>query len=340
MKLTDKIPEISLIIPVYNVEKYLRKALESVENQTFKDLEVIVINDGSKDNSIEIIKEFADRNENFIIVDQENRGLSEARNKGISISRGNYIAFMDSDDYIEENFLEILYENAIRHDADIVCCNFNFYYPENELKVYMPLTSLPGIYTGSKALKKLILDISVHHFAWNKLYKRSLFIDKGVRFYDMYFEDIATSPRLFYYAEKVVLLGRALYNYTSRESSILGSINYKKINDFISALGTIRNFLENKKAYKKYKNHIWIYSQKAKIVCYHYILQMHAKASNFDGFIENISAASKSIDHFISDKYVPLENVHIPYLICPVEQPRKRHKIKVKKKSGISPKVK
>ena len=340
MNLVNKLPEISLIIPVYNVEKYLRKAFKSVEKQIFKDFEVIIVNDGSTDNSMEIINEFASRNKNFIVVDQENKGLSEARNKGISISKGKYIAFMDSDDYIEENFLSVLYENAVRHNADIVCCNFNFYYPENELKVYMPLTSLPGIYTGSKALKKLILDISVHHFAWNKLYKRNLFIDKDVRFYDMYFEDIATSPRLFYYADKVVLLGKALYNYTSRESSILGNINYKKINDFISSLGTIRNFLENKKAYKKYKNHIWIYSQKAKIVCYHYILQMHAKASNFDGFMENISAANKSIDHFVSDKYVPLENVHIPYLIYPVKQPAKRHKIKVKKKREISPKVK
>ena len=339
MQLGSKLPEISLIIPVYNVEKYLSKALKSVEKQTFKDFEVIIINDGSTDNSMDIINEFVGRNKNFIVIDQENRGLSEARNRGICVSRGKYIAFMDSDDYIEENFLEVLYDNAVKHDADIVCCNFNFYYPENELKVYMPLTSLPGIYTGSKALKKLILDISVHHFAWNKLYKRYLFIDKGVRFYDMYFEDIATSPRLFYYAEKVVLLGKALYNYTSRETSILGNINFKKINDFISALGTIRNFLENKNSYKKYKNHIWIYAQKAKIVCYHYVLQMHTKASNFDGFMENISAVNKSIDYFVSDSYVPLENVHIPYLVYPVKQPVRKRKIKVKKKHKITSKV-
>jgi glycosyltransferase involved in cell wall biosynthesis len=334
-ELSSKTPEISLIIPVYNVEKYLRKALGSVENQTFKDLEVIIVNDGSTDNSIKIINEFASRNKNFIVINQHNKGLSEARNKGISISKGNYIAFMDSDDYIEKNFLEVLYENAIKREADIVCCNFNFYYPENELKIYMPLIPLPGIYTGTKALKKLILDISVHHFVWNKLYKRSLFIDKGVRFYDMYFEDIATSPRLFYYAKKVVLLGKALYNYTIRESSILGNINYKKINDFVSALGTIRNFLENKNVYKKYKNHIWVYSQKTKIVCYYYISQMHTKFSNFDGFLKNISAVNKSIDYFISGKYVPLENVNIPYLICPVEQPVKKHKIKVKKKNEM-----
>ncbi|MDR1628360.1 MAG: glycosyltransferase [Oscillospiraceae bacterium] len=338
-ELNNKTPEISLIIPVYNVEKYLRKTLKSVENQTFKDFEVIIINDGSTDNSIEIINEFADRNKKFTVINQDNKGPSEARNKGISISKGNYIAFMDSDDYIEKNFLEVLYKNAIKHEADIVCCNFNFYYPENKLKIYMPLIPLPGIYTGAKALKKLILDISVHHFVWNKLYKRSLFIDKGVRFYDMYFEDIATSPRLFYYAEKVVLLGRALYNYTSRKSSILGNINYKKINDFVSALGTIRNFLENKNVYKKYKNHIWVYSQKTKIVCYYYILQMHTKFSNFDGFLKNISAVNKSIDYFISGKYVPHENIHIPNLICSVKQPVKKHQIKVKKKNGVSPKI-
>lgn len=340
MKLIKGTPDVSLIIPVYNVEKYLRKALSSVEKQTFKNLEVIIVNDGSTDNSIDIINEFVERNENFIVINQVNKGLSEARNKGINVSRGKYIAFMDSDDYIESNFLEILYQNAVKYDADIVCCNFNLYYPEKDMRVYMPINALPGIYTGSEALKKLILDISVHHFAWNKIYRRSLFTEKDIRFYSMYFEDISTMPRLFYYAEKVVILNKALYNYTKRETSILGNITNEKINDFIVALGVIRNFLENKREYNKYKNYIWIYAQKTKVVCYYYILQMHMKASNFKRFAENISCANKSIDYFVSDKYVSLENVHIPYLIYPVNEPIKKYKIKLKKKNGVSPKTK
>ena len=100
--------DISLIIPVYNVEKYLRRTLESVENQTFKNFEVIIVNDGSTDGSLEIIQEFVNKHDNFILVDQENSGVGMARNAGIRVSRGIYIAFLDSDDFLEPNYLKKL----------------------------------------------------------------------------------------------------------------------------------------------------------------------------------------------------------------------------------------
>ena len=116
--------DISLIIPVYNVEKYLRRTLESVENQTFKNFEVIIVNDGSTDGSLEIIQEFVNKHDNFILVDQENSGVGMARNAGIKVSRGIYIAFLDSDDFLEPNYLKKLYFAAIKTGSDIVCCNF------------------------------------------------------------------------------------------------------------------------------------------------------------------------------------------------------------------------
>ena len=325
-----KRPLVSLIIPVYNVEKYLRKALKSVEEQTLKDIEVIIVNDGSTDGSKAIIEEFAARNSNFVVINQQNKGLSGARNTGISVSTGDYIAFMDSDDFVTPDFLECLYTSAIENEADIVCCNYNLYYPQLDLSIYMPFTSLPGIYSNSKALKKLILDMGLHYFAWNKLCKRTLFFDNQIRFYDMYFEDVATSPRLFYYAKKVVLLGRALYNYTSRESSILSTVSLRKINDFIKSLGVIRNFLEKQKSYDKYKGHIWVYSQRAKLVSYYLILQLHMDAMNFDGFIDNIAAAKRSIDYISGDKY-RVRKSDVPELPYLVKAPIK--KVKVKKKS-------
>lgn len=334
----DVRPLVSLIIPVYNVEKYLRKALSSVENQTLKDIEVIIVNDGSTDRSPLIIEEFSERNSNFIVINQENKGLSGARNAGISISKGEYIAFMDSDDFVSPDFLQSLYQSAIENQADIVCCNYNIYYPQLDLSIYMPFTSLPGIYSNSKALKKLILDMGVHYFAWNKLCKRSLFFDNQIKFYDMYFEDVATSPRLFYYAKKVVLLGRALYNYTSRESSILNTVSLRKINDFIKSLGVIRNFLEKERSYNKYKGHVWVYSQRAKLVSYYLILQLHMDAMNFDGFLENISAAKRSIDYIAGNNYricrsdVP----ELPYL---VKAPAKKVKIRKRKKNKKSAKL-
>lgn len=331
MELMHKSPLVSLIIPVYNVRNYLFKALSSVEKQTFKNAEVIIINDGSTDGSDKIINEFSKRNKNFIVINQENRGLSAARNVGIQVSRGEYIAFMDSDDYIEPKFLETLYNAAVKNNADIVCCNFNLYFPERNLKMFMPITSFPGTFSSTRALKKLILDCGVRYFAWNKLCKREIFIENNIRFYNMYFEDIATSPRIFYYANKIVLLGKALYNYTNRKNSILNTMNVKKIIDFIRSLGVIRNFFENQGEYDKYKKRIWIYSQRLKLEIYYLILQMHSEASNMEGFIDNIAAATKSIDYFSGDEFIRCtqEVPDIPYII---KMPSKNIKTKLRKK--------
>lgn len=321
------IPLVSLIIPVYNVEDYLRKALQSVENQTFNNFEAIIVNDGSTDESLKIINEFVERNSNFHLINQKNAGLSAARNTGLIASKGEYIAFMDSDDYINPDFIKLLYNAAVKNNADIACCNFNLYYPNSNLRIYMPFTCMPGIYSNSKALKKLILDLGLHYFSWNKLCKRSLFFDNNIKFYDMYFEDIATSPRLFYHANKIVVLGKALYNYTNRETSILNSVNVRKVNDFIRSLGVIRNFFEKHNDYKKYKNRIWLYSQKVKLISYYYTLQLHLDAMNFKGFMDNILSATKSIDYFTSDKYKNY-NSDVPELPYFVKRPPKRIKIK------------
>lgn len=326
-------PAISLVMPVYNVEKYLKRALESVQNQTFKNFELIIVNDGSTDGSTRIAEFFCEKNKNFILINQENQGPSVARNTGLKICRGDYIGFMDSDDYLEPEFLEYLYNAAIENDADIVCCNFNLYYPEKKLKIYMPFTSFPGVYSKTKALRKLILDMGIHYFVWNKLSKRELFFDNNLTFDKMYFEDISTSPKLFYYADKIVLLGKALYNYTSRDTSILHSMNVVKINDFIKSLGVVRNFLENEKVYKNYNTHVWIYAQRVKLVSYYYILMLHAKAMNFKGFLENINSATKSIDYFSGNLFEPINSINVPELTHPINEPKKITKIKKIKKT-------
>lgn len=326
-------PAISLVMPVYNVEKYLKRALESVQNQTFKNFELIIVNDGSTDESTHIAESFCEQNKNFILINQKNQGPSVARNAGLKICQGDYIGFMDSDDYLEPEFLEYLYNAAIENDADIVCCNFNMYYPEKKLKIYMPFTSFPGVYSKTKALRKLILDMGIHYFVWNKLSKRELFFNNNLTFDKMYFEDISTSPKLFYYADKIVLLGKALYNYTSRDTSILHSMNVVKINDFIKSLGVIRNFLENEKVYKNYNTHVWIYAQRVKLVSYYYILMLHAKAMNFKGFLENINSATKSIDYFSGSLFEPINSINVPELTHPITEPKKITKIKkIKKK--------
>ena len=111
---------ISIIIPVYNVSKYLRVCLDSVINQTYKDLEIICINDGSLDNSLDILKEYSNKDNRIIIIDKKNSGVSAARNDGIERSSGEYLFFIDSDDYIDNDFIEVFYNNAKKNDSDLV----------------------------------------------------------------------------------------------------------------------------------------------------------------------------------------------------------------------------
>ena len=323
--------KISLIIPVYNVEKYLFKALSSVENQSFdkSNFEVIIIDDGSRDSSVDIIKEFCERNINFKFLSQENSGPAIARNTALKIAQGEYIAFLDSDDYLEKNYLEKLYGTAKENNADIVCCNYYTYYPEKDIKINLPFNAVPGVCDTKKALRKLILDFGTHYFVWNKLIKREIFTQNKILFEDMYFEDISICPKLFFYAQKVVFIEDNLYNYTSRDTSILHSMNVTKINDYIRALGNIRNFMESQNIYQEYKNYLWVYAQKAKIVCYYYILNLHIKASNHRGIFENINSATKSIDYFVGNEFKSkTENmlIQIPYSIV---QPQNLSKIKV-----------
>ena len=122
-------PKVSVIVPVYNVEKYIDKCLESLVNQTLKDIEIIIVNDGSTDNSIKIVEEYKEKYKNKIIyLEKENGGLSDARNYGIQYAKGEYIAFLDSDDYVDRKMYEKLYNKAIENNSDIVECDFYWKY--------------------------------------------------------------------------------------------------------------------------------------------------------------------------------------------------------------------
>lgn len=120
-------PTISIIVPVYKVEKYLHRCLDSIENQTFKDWECILVDDGSPDNCPEICDEYAERDSRFKVIHQENAGVSAARNKGLDVAKGEWVGFVDSDDWIEPNMYEFLYKNAIEKNVDVACCSAKFY---------------------------------------------------------------------------------------------------------------------------------------------------------------------------------------------------------------------
>ena len=210
-----KSPEISIIIPVYNDESYLENCLNSIINQSFTDYEVVLVNDGSTDGTSEICNKYCEMDSRFFVKHQANTGVAEARNVGISLSRGKYIMFVDSDDTVNQDFCRIPYEIAEANHAEIVVFCYNFL--SNEKKcIYGPSCSTVGKKTSDEVLY-LLEDVEI--FMWNKLYARHLF--SGIKFIPgLICEEHAVLPKLIHKASCIYLSDAVLYNYHIRNDSI------------------------------------------------------------------------------------------------------------------------
>lgn len=210
--------KISIIVPVYNVEQYIIRCVESVISQTYRNIEVLLVDDGSTDNSGNICDEYQKKDTRIITFHKTNGGLSDARNYGIKHASGQYLCFVDSDDYISKYMIEILYNNLIECSADISACGFLTVHDricEDKKSI-----SQRKIYTKEEALKELLTDSSFSNYAWNKMYKRELFddIDYPV---GKKMEDLGTTYKLILNANKLVYDPSKLYYYYQREDSIL-----------------------------------------------------------------------------------------------------------------------
>ncbi len=256
--------KISVIIPVYNVEKYLEKCLESVINQTYKNLEIIVVNDGSKDTSGDICDIFAKKDDRIKVIHKINGGLSDARNAGMKIATGDYIGFVDSDDYIAEDMFSTLYELAEKHNCEISIVSF-YEMMDNRLLSVQRSGEL-DVMDKETAIKELLIDTKIQSYAWNKLFKRELFLDIDFPV-GKNFEDIATTLLLFEKANKIVRLEEPKYYYLRRNDSIVGVRNYKTYADYIEVLLSKYEYLEGKykelDVYNEYNfiiSMIWVYT--------------------------------------------------------------------------------
>lgn len=208
---------ISVIVTIYNIEEYIEECIDSIINQTYKNLEIILIDDGSTDNSGKKCDEFAKKDNRIKVIHKKNGGVSDARNVGIDIARGAYIQFIDGDDYIEKDMIEFLYYNIQKYSADISICS-NYIFDEEECidkgqnKLY--------IYDRLEAIKETLIDEKICSYLWNKLFKADLM--KDIRFpKNRLFEDLLVFPKLVERASKIVLDDVAKYYYRQRTGSIL-----------------------------------------------------------------------------------------------------------------------
>lgn len=261
-------PLISVVVPIFNVQDYLRECIDSILGQTYKNIEIILVDDGSNDDCPQICDEYKLKDERISVIHKENGGLSDARNKGLEFSTGEYICFIDSDDYIDCKFIEKLFKLVIENGSDIAICS---YYKTSESSVCIDEQEKECVelYGGEEIISRIFLDNYLKYIvAWNKLYKKSLF--KGISYpVGLIHEDEATTCQLFFSARKVVLTNSKLYFYRIRESSITNStMSVHKLQAKLDALSIRRSFFKEKQLFEYYSKDILVYLKQISKNCY------------------------------------------------------------------------
>ena len=213
---------ISIIVPVYNVEKYICKCIDSILNQTFTDFELIRIDDGSTDKSGKICDEYKKKDSRIKVIHKKNEGLSSARNIGLDIAQGKYIGFVDSDDYIDENMYEVLYKDIRNNNSDISMCEYDFIYDNNQIEEFNDEKYIIN-YSNYEALS--LFYTSKYMFfvvAWNKLYKKEIF--KDIRYpVGKINEDGFIAHKIIFNCKKITYNSEKLYHYYQSNNSITRS---------------------------------------------------------------------------------------------------------------------
>lgn len=222
----NKAPQISVLVPCYNVEQYLRQCLDSILAQTFKDMEILCLNDGSTDSTPAIIQEYTEKDARFILVDKANSGYGASMNVGLSKARGKYVAVVESDDYIEPTMMEVLYNEAEKDGLDLVRC---FYTIRNEVKgvdkvVDYPFSEMYGKVFNPLDEKRVFL---IAPSIWVGLYNRDFLNDNGIRFLETpgaSFQDTSFAFKVYASAKKIKFVPKTLHNYRINSNSSVSSL--------------------------------------------------------------------------------------------------------------------
>lgn len=245
-------PLVSIVVPIYKVEAYLPRCLDSIAAQDYRPLEVILVNDGSPDNCGAIMEAYkAKWPELFVLIYQENQGLGPARNAGISRASGEWLCMVDSDDYIEPDYVSHLLGLAQAKGADIAVSSF--YLEQMSGRKFSFPFMFQRCVTGEKAAEESLNMLTVPNFVWNKLYKTDLFKTHGIRFPRLYYEDMAVTVKVLLKAGKVAMSPKPLYHYVQRASSIVGNFSEKNVRDYLEVTAIVAAFLRDEGLYPAWK---------------------------------------------------------------------------------------
>ncbi|MDQ5992055.1 glycosyltransferase family 2 protein [Providencia stuartii] len=268
--------KISVIVPVYNAEEYIENSIISLMEQTLDETQFIIINDGSTDNSLQLINKIVEnypkRKQDTIIIDRKNKGVSSTRAEGLSLATGEYVIHFDSDDWAEHDMLELLYLEAKRYNSDIVICDYYINNGSNQTYINQSTEE-----NNIQCIKN-ILSGKLHGASWNKLINRKLILENNINYIENidYLEDVLFNIKALYFSKSITYINKAFYHYNLKnENSITSSINSKKIMHINESIKLIKLFLiennlneiaNNELNIFKLNQKIWfIYSQEKSI---------------------------------------------------------------------------
>lgn len=234
-----KSPEISIVMPVYNAEKYLPQMLDSIFQQTFSDFELICVNDGSKDNSLQILQETAKEHFNMKIINQINKGVSSARNKGLQEAKGKYVYFPDADDIMHPQLLEILLSQIKKYDADVAVCDYVKTASPNSI-IFTDYKNVEAVVDDCPFQKFIDKEENYFYCLWTKLYKYTI-LDKQKFVENIHYgEDMLFNLEIFSKVQRVVKVSQPLYFYIERSTSCVNTaFNDKKAQSFVNLIKVI-----------------------------------------------------------------------------------------------------
>jgi glycosyltransferase involved in cell wall biosynthesis len=249
-------PEISVIVPIYNTEKFLKECLNSIINQTFKDIEIICINDGSTDNSLKILNTYAKRDKRIKVINQKNEGLSVARNNGMNVAKGKYICFIDSDDWADKNYCKKLYTTAEKFNSDFVMGESQVYSEKTKKikKEWVGTIYLPKELTNKsfnwKIVKKDFFDLPIT--AWGKIYNSEFLRKNKIRFPErVLYEDTPFYVECLIHAKKINILKKNLYFYRKESGkSIMDQRGMEVLSNGLKICSIVEKILKKNNLYK------------------------------------------------------------------------------------------
>ncbi len=253
-------PKLSIVLPVYNTEKYLRKCLTSIFENKFQDFELIIINDGSPDNSEQIILEFKQKYQDKIVyIKKENSGISDTRNLGVKQASAPYITFIDSDDSIHIDMLDLMMEKLNEYDFDVIACDIKIVYEDNDTVDLVSSGYDKDLYHKNKIKETVIVQYPV---LWNKIYKTQLL--KKIKFSSgVWYEDMEYLLKLYPDINSIGVVKKPLYNYLQRKNSLTYTYN-DKLYDIINNMASVIDYYMSQGVYDEYKNELeYLYARYA-----------------------------------------------------------------------------